>query len=108
MSSIRKLVDSVLGIESLSEPTARPVMKQAPVCEALEGRQLLNGAWRFAGTHGMWDARTADAGTIDPAYVHRWNGIKSFDGHHGLGQGFEWPGKLGRDLFATSPQAKGS
>jgi hypothetical protein len=51
-----------------AQGTARPSLKAAPGCEAMEGRQLLNGAWGVGGP-GL------DSGHLPPA------------DHHGIGGG---------------------
>ncbi len=81
-------------------------MRRAPLCESLEGRQLLNRGWGFAGGPGMWDGSTPPAGKLDAAHVHNWNGMRAFDKNHVPGQGFPLPGGGSHGMFTASPQAK--
>jgi hypothetical protein len=110
MSSIQTIVASLLGVTSLSEETARTKSRRAPVCEALEGRQLLNGSWGGAGTHGVWNSMGNGlgfgSGGPAQAHIHQMNGTGGFDKGHGQNFLFVGKGKPGHGMPALSAQAK--
>jgi hypothetical protein len=110
MSSIQTAVASLLGVSAGRTGGTGTRGRRTPACEALEGRQLLNGSWGSgsAGAHGVWDAMASGIGGLNPAHVHRWDGAGTLDKNHfhdlgGPGQGH--PGK-GPGMFSLSPQAK--
>ena len=104
MNSIRTLVASVIGTDSPLKQSTRPDV-QAPSCETLEGRQLLNASGWAGALH--WNAITA-AGTTDAALVQPLNGVKDASGHHFPGPGFDLQLKSGpgHAMPALSTQAK--
>jgi hypothetical protein len=103
MSAIRSAIKTIVGTEASSNQAVRATVRRAPSYELLEGRQLLNRGWGFAGGPGMWDGST---GKLDPAHVHNWSGMRAFEKHHGNGPAAGSPGAMGHDLLATNPQAK--
>jgi hypothetical protein len=109
MNSIQTIVASLLGVTSLPENT-RPRSRRAPACEALEGRQLLNGSWGGTGTHGVWNAMGNGLGfgtdSPDPAHVQIWNGTGGLDKGHVHNFAFVGKGKFGHGMPALSAQAK--
>jgi hypothetical protein len=110
MSSIQTIVASLLGVTSLPEENTRTKSQRSPACEALEGRQLLNGSWGGTGTHGVWSGMAGGlglgSGRPDPAQIQQWNGAGGFDKGHLHNFMFADKGKLGHGMPALSAQAK--
>src|SRR4051794_23533100 len=85
MSSIQTIAASLLGLTTLPEENNRARSRRAPHCESLDGRQLLNGAWGGAGTHGAWSGMAGGrgfgigSGRPDPAQIQQWNGVGGID-----------------------------
>ncbi len=72
---------------------ARPKVRRAPVCEMLEGRQLLNAAWTPPQGFPGWDGG-AGKGTDPVAHVHTLDATGA-KGAHGAGHDFAFPGGPG-------------
>jgi hypothetical protein len=110
MSSIQTIVASLLGVSTLPEENTRTKCRRAPECEGLEGRQLLNGTWGGAGTHGVWSGMAGGLGLghDGPAAAHigQWSGAGALGKDHARGFAFPGHGKAGHDMPAPSAQTK--
>src|SRR5689334_9999553 len=110
MSSIQTIVASLLGVPPLPEEDTRAKSRRAPECEALEGRQLLNGSWGRTGTHGVWSGMAGGLGLShvgpDAAHIQQWNGAGGFDKGNLHNFAFGGKGGLGHGMPALSTQAK--
>jgi hypothetical protein len=110
MSSIQTIVASLLGVAIRPEEDSRTRSRRAPQCEALEGRQLLNGAWGGAGTHGAWSGMAGGPGLGHggPAAAHigQWSGAGTLGKDHARGFAFPGHGNAGHGMPAPSAQAK--
>ena len=84
MKTIRKMIARALGDDALRFPASRPQVRREPLCEALEGRQLLSTAastmasgmpaWVGRGAHGGWSGHAPTAAEI--AQFHAKGGAK--------------------------------
>lgn len=83
----------------------RPQVRRSPLCESLEGRQLLSGSGWAGNPH--WDA-SATPGTTDPATVMPLSGLKDSGDHQfpGARAGLQVKGAADHTLPALSDQAK--
>jgi hypothetical protein len=110
MSSIQTIVASLLGVTTLPEEDGRTKPRRAPQCEALEGRQLLNGSWGGAGTHGAWsgmaDGLGLGHGGPAAAHIGQWSGSGTLNKDHAPGFAFPGHEKAGHGMPAPSAQAK--
>ncbi len=103
MKSMQTLLKAFDGSKVSGMDTARPKVRRAPVCELLEGRQLLNAAWTPPQGFAGWDA-TAAKGTNAAAHVH------TLDAKNALGSGHAFaflgaPGGPGHDMrFLGGPK----
>jgi hypothetical protein len=110
MSSIQTIVASLLGVTSRPEEIARTRSRRTPACEALEGRQLLNGAWGDTGAHGVWSGMAGGLGLghggPDAAHIGQWSGAGALSKDHARGFDFLGHGKADHGMPALSAQAK--
>ncbi len=90
MKPVQTLLKVLDRINTSGAEAARPKVRRAPVCEMLEGRQLLNAAW--TPPHGFpgWDG-AAGQGPDPAAHVHPLDA----KGLHGAGHTFGFPGAPG-------------
>ena len=86
-------------------------VQRAPVCESLEGRQLLNGAWTGPMGLPMWSGAPTGTGPVPAAHVHAFDlkgGQKG--GHaldlHGAPKGKGGPGADFAGHAFTKPSAQ--
>ena len=79
--------------------------RRAPACEALEGRQLLNGNW---GSTVGWSGPANSAGGTPPAQVHHGTSGEAGAFHHGqhLGGNFTSNPQIQADFQALQPDMK--
>ncbi|MDR3633179.1 MAG: hypothetical protein P4L84_05030 [Isosphaeraceae bacterium] len=101
MKDLRATLTFVAARRTIKRTAGRP----APLCESLEGRQLLNANW---GTPGAWDPSASGATSASSAEVHRLDLAGAKGTHDGttsgtLPAGFD-PG--GKTHAAPSAQAK--
>ncbi len=104
MGSIQPIVASLLGVTTLPEENGRTKPRRAPQCEALEGRQLLNGSWGGAGTHDVWSGMVGGPGLGHggPAAAHigHWSGAGALGKDHARGLTFPGHGKASHGMPA--------
>ncbi len=93
MKPVQTLLKVFDHSDAASAETARPKVRRAPVCEILEGRQLLNAAW--TPPHGFpgWDG-AAGKGADPAAHVHKLDATGA-KGAHWAGHAFAFPGAPG-------------
>ena len=100
MKSMQTLLKAFDRANASSMDTARPEVRRAPMCESLEGRQLLNAAWTPPQGFAGWDAAAAK-GTDTSAHVHTFDAkhapkagdLKAFPGAPGgSGHAMAFPG----------------
>src|SRR5262249_51772265 len=108
MSSIEMIVASMVGIGARRwrSSSLRSHSRRTPVCESLEGRELLNASWGMGGIAGRWDAAGGLPVGGRSAHFDHVIVFRGFDrqGPRVLG---EWAqGKQGFGPFAFSAQAK--
>jgi hypothetical protein len=85
--------------------TARPSLRRAPACEALEGRQLLNTAWGPPKGFAGWDGPLAAPPGV-PGQVHQFRFDGAPGGAHAFKGGGGHKGFGGHALTPPSPQLK--
>ncbi len=102
MKPVQTLLKVFDRINASSAEAARPKVRRAPVCEMLEGRQLLNAAWTPPQGFPGWDG-AAGKGADPAAHVHTLDA----KGLQGAGHNFKLtgaPGAAGHDFaFPGAP-----
>lgn len=109
MNALERLVSIFDRIHASSSEPARVQVRRAPVCESLEGRQLLNAAWTPPQGFPGWDGGAPGTGSGPAAHVHPFNlkggprGAHAFDLHGGP-NGMVDPGFAGHKFTKPSAQ----
>jgi len=93
MKPVQTLLKVFDRINTSGAEAARPKVRRVPVCEMLEGRQLLNAAWTPPQGFAGWDG-AAGKGADAAAHVYTLD-AKGAKGAHGAGHGLAFPGGPG-------------
>ncbi len=72
MKTVQKLCKTLERTSAANAEAARPKMRRAPLCESLEGRQLLNAAWTPPQGFPMWDGAPGKGNLIRQPISIRW------------------------------------